>query len=116
MKHLKKFEDKTIFLGKKIVIVTLSDDWEGLYIDGELIEEGHSINYESVLKSMIKQKINLADYTFGRLKIMKNSKYYELSDDDVDELGLSNLPTSLEEFLTLLHDDGFETNINTKTL
>jgi hypothetical protein len=34
---------------KTLTLVTNYDDWEGLYLDGEMIEQGHKINWEDVL-------------------------------------------------------------------
>ncbi len=37
---------------KKITIVTNYDDWEGLYFDGKLVDQGHQITVEDLLKSL----------------------------------------------------------------
>lgn len=34
----------------KTVTIVNADDWMGLYIDGELVYEGHSIEEETLLK------------------------------------------------------------------
>lgn len=34
---------------KKIVIVS-GDDWEGLYIDGKIVDQGHRLRLEEVLR------------------------------------------------------------------
>lgn len=114
MKHVKKYEDSNFdwFNVKNIIRATLSDDWEGLYIDGELINQGHSINYEDVIHKMINLKINLDGYKFAHLEIRKNNKYYELSDDVVEELGISNLPEQFRDFTELLHNAGYDTNLS----
>jgi hypothetical protein len=36
-------------MNKKITFVTNEDDWEGLYIDGELEVEAHRLSVEDVL-------------------------------------------------------------------
>ena len=33
---------------KRLVLVTNYDDWEGLYVDGELVLEGHQIRKEEM--------------------------------------------------------------------
>lgn len=33
---------------KKEVVFVLADDWEGMYIDGELVAEGHSLEVDTV--------------------------------------------------------------------
>jgi len=33
---------------KKLVLVTNYDDWEGLYIDGELVLEGHRVRRDEM--------------------------------------------------------------------
>ena len=37
---------------KKITLVTNSDDWEGLYIDGKLASEDHSISVSDVCAAL----------------------------------------------------------------
>jgi hypothetical protein len=36
------------YFGKYILILPFSDDWEGLYIDNNLISEGHSLEVRDV--------------------------------------------------------------------
>ena len=38
-------------IGKNIVFIC-ADDWEGMYINGELIAEGHSIEKNTVLTAL----------------------------------------------------------------
>lgn len=38
----------------KIKLLYLADDWMGLYIDGELVYENHSINARDVLRDGMK--------------------------------------------------------------
>lgn len=35
--------------------IIILDDWEGLYINGQLVDEGHSINLRTVLKKLAKE-------------------------------------------------------------
>lgn len=36
----------------KNIVIARGDDWEGLYVDGELLEEGHAISLEDALESL----------------------------------------------------------------
>ncbi len=38
-------------MNKKLSILTF-DDWQALYVDGKLIDQGHSLNIESSLKAL----------------------------------------------------------------
>jgi hypothetical protein len=60
------------------------DDWEGLYIDGELFEEGHSLYWVRLLEKLIEKGVDLNKY-----KIKSFPRY--LTEEDGDELG-GNLP------------------------
>ncbi len=37
----------------KIIIIE-ANDWSGFYIDGVLIEQGHSIRYDELLDALVK--------------------------------------------------------------
>jgi len=37
---------------KKLVLVTNYDDWEGLYIDGELVLEGHRVRRDEIFEKL----------------------------------------------------------------
>jgi hypothetical protein len=37
---------------KKEVVIVGGDDWEGIYIDGKLVREGHSIDSDDVLEAL----------------------------------------------------------------
>jgi len=39
---------------KTILVFDLSDDWSGLYIDGQLKTEGHSITYYDAIQELLK--------------------------------------------------------------
>lgn len=34
---------------KLVIVFSEAGDWEGLYINGELVEEGHSLNWRRVI-------------------------------------------------------------------
>lgn len=44
-------DDERIQEDRGIVLVR-ADDWEGLYINGELVEEGHSVGVSTVMKKI----------------------------------------------------------------
>ena len=59
---------------ENLTLVTNYDDWEGLYDNGKLVLEGHSIRKEEILEYLgIKVKILEADgdylYKYGRLPV-----------------------------------------------
>lgn len=56
------------------------DDWEGWYLDGKLIQQGHSTDANDLLEKILGESID--------------SEYIE--NDDLDEFG-NSLPDSLEE-------------------
>ena len=82
MKHLKKiYED----LKNKKLILMRGDDWEGIYYEGKLLYQGHSINWYDVLK---------------KLGYATKLKYIE-SEEDWKELGWS-LPENIEDVQKIL--------------
>jgi len=71
------------------------DDWEGLYIDGEIFEEGHSLYWVNLLEKLIKKGIDLNQYKF------KSFPRY-LTEEDGDELG-GSLPKNLIDLYKTLN-------------
>lgn len=49
-------------------------DWEGLYVDGKLVAEGHSISVEEVLRNLIPAELTSLDVV-------------SLTDEQMEELG-----------------------------
>ncbi len=37
---------------KKITIVSNGDDWEGVYLDGKLLAQGHSVDADDILVAL----------------------------------------------------------------
>lgn len=37
---------------KTLTLVTNHDDWEGIYLDGRILDQGHQIDWETVLSSL----------------------------------------------------------------
>jgi len=81
MKYLNKINET--IENKKLVIIS-GDDWEGIYIDGKLIDEGHSIDWRFVLKVL--------GYNIS-------GTYIE--DEEFWEIG--NLPDKLEDLEVILN-------------
>jgi len=71
------------------------DDWEGLYIDGELFEEGHSIHWSRLLQKLIEKGVDLSKY-----KLTSFPRY--LTEEDGDELG-GSLPKKLIDLYKTLN-------------
>ena len=62
MKYLKKINESS---NNKEITFVRGDDWEGIYLDGELLNEGHSVNVVSLLMKLgytIKPGIYLKEY------------------------------------------------------
>lgn len=69
----------------KVILVTNYDDWEGVYVDGVLVAEGHQIQKGDFM-AILKQS-NTFDYTT------------EEAGEWLSDWG--NLPESYEKFLEL---------------
>ena len=67
------------------VVIAVFDDWNGIYIDGKLEYENHSLDHRNVLDAL-------------------NIKY-ESIDVPMDELDIGRLPDNLEELKYLVGDD-----------
>lgn len=39
-------------MAEREIVIVDADDWAGLYIDGKLVYEGHSIDYRQVFKHL----------------------------------------------------------------
>lgn len=76
---------------KNTIISISSEDWTGIYINGELIEEGHSINLYSFLKTVISKNI-----CFGEMKLLNMNDRYE--EDFWNMLGY-HLPENIQEVI-----------------
>lgn len=37
-------------MNKEVVIVSMNDDWEGLYVDGLLVTQGHRVSIHEILE------------------------------------------------------------------
>lgn len=77
---------------KKINLVLLSvEDWKGLYVNGKIFDQGHSIELERFFKSIIGQEIIIESFI---------SKYIDLPEENYDLIKYGNrFPDKLEEVL-----------------
>ena len=66
----------------EIVFATNTDDWEGMYINGELVTENHNIDGRDVIEILAKRGLI-------------SGSVVEVDMDWLDEIG--RLPTSLSE-------------------
>ena len=65
-----------MFHGKeviKIVVLVKSDDWQGLYINNKLWEEGHVINFHTIIKSCKDNNVSADDLE----EVWVSEDYYE---------------------------------------
>ena len=66
---------------KELSIVILSvDDWEVLYVNGEAFDQGHSVEFDGLMESLIGQDLKIVSF---------ESKYIDLPEDnqDLDKYG-----------------------------
>jgi hypothetical protein len=76
------------------VILVCSEDWEGLYINGKLVKEGHTLNEGT---SRIKYFLKLSkEYDFD-LDDMKEVSLSE--DDEIITQDVGNYPEDIEDFV-----------------
>jgi hypothetical protein len=81
-------------MNKAILIIV--NDWEGLYVDGDLIAEGHTIN-EGEERSIYFAKLAHI-YNFDLIKM--EIRYCEDCDNELtDELGY--LPPTIDGFIKI---------------
>ena len=67
------------------VIIASFDDWNGIYIDGKLMYENHSLHHRDVLEAL-------------------NIKY-ETIEVDMMELDIGHLPNTVEELKKLVGEN-----------
>lgn len=68
-------------------VIVYGSDWEGLYLDGYLAEEGHRLDGESALRAVAFRKDTIED-------VLVMDVRYNLED-------YGNLPQDFKEFLEL---------------
>lgn len=65
-------------------ILLKADDWEGLFVNGELVEEGHTLNEGA---SRIKYFLDLADEYLFNLRDMKEIWVTEEDEEIINKTG-----------------------------
>lgn len=73
-------------------ILIEADDWEGLFVNGKLVDEGHTLN-EGM--SRTKYFINLSEKYNFKLKEMKEKYIDEKDEDELYRIGC--FPNSLDQ-------------------
>lgn len=65
-----------------IIYVLRSDDWDGVYINNNLIMEGHSIDLSKFINKLIELGIDFKNKTYDNKYIEgdKSENFFELSD------------------------------------
>jgi len=56
MKYIKKITES---IENKDIVIIETDDWSGLYYNGELISQGHEIRWIDVIERIFKVKIGV---------------------------------------------------------
>ena len=80
-------------------ILIKSNDWEGLYINGKLVEEGHTLNQGY---SRIKYFVDLSkkyDFDLGGMK-----EKYLCEEDIIVTEDYGNFPESINDFIDDYND------------
>lgn len=90
---------------KTIIEITIADDWEGIYLNGKLINDDHSIRYDQVLKTLIEKKIDLDSYQYMSLHHYKNGQISDWTEEE--ETNLSGCTETIEEYLKIIADAGY---------
>lgn len=80
------------------------DDWEGLYFEGVLLDEGHSLETEYVV-AIVRATADISgesvDYRDSFYDREKDSPLYKYADDDEGRLDRLPMKLSAEDFDTL---------------
>ncbi|MBD3195598.1 MAG: hypothetical protein GF317_11110 [Candidatus Lokiarchaeota archaeon] len=98
-------------LKNKITRVLLADDWEGLYVNDELADEGHSLNITDVIEWLIKNDVSMGEMTYNFFMLSKNGEYVDyITEDECDEIGSHCLP-SLHSFIERCEEFGYKVEL-----
>lgn len=62
-------------LDESYIYILSTDDWEGVYINGELIEEGHSIHFGNFIDKLIKDNVDFGKIP-GKVNIYIDEDYF----------------------------------------
>ena len=73
---------------QKLTIVTNYDDWEGLYIDGKLVDEDHQLQLKNILKILghdVEVKKCNSNWICDQGSLPDNLDDVNFSEDEEDE-------------------------------
>ena len=105
-----KIEQK-INLSDSLIQVQISYDYEKLFLDGECICSGHSINYSELIDELIKKDVSMGDMTHCSFKLYKDGEDVEWVDEEDYYKG--NFETgSLSEYIEECNLFGYEVKIS----
>lgn len=115
MKYLKKLNENTNFdnenglFEKTLINVQLADDWEGIYHNGKLLNEGHSVRWDMVIDTLIKEGVDLSGYKYSRLNHYKDGQYEDwTSIGKWGEPVMHNLPGNITEYISEIKKHGYD--------
>ena len=69
------------------IVSVMSEDWNAIYVNGEKLVEGHSVNWEWFIRLLMEKGL-----------ITYNLHEYELTDDAVEKILKWNFPEKVSEF------------------
>lgn len=90
----------------------IGDDWEGLYVNGQLIDEGHSLYWSHVIKKLIQKGLDLSQYKLIGLELYskETGDYEDIAHEDADnnkDLLFYSCPKKISEFLDKVKEAGY---------
>lgn len=114
-KFTESLEQEDVFEPQSLdgtILRVIWDDWMGLYLNGELLTEGHSFNTSDVIKKLIKGNISMGNMKYGSIHIIKDGRLVDLpTGEDGFEL-YQSIPKTAEEYFDGLEKAGYEYKIN----
>jgi hypothetical protein len=109
----KKVEEEKIDLKNKITYVFFGDEWCGIFINDELITEGHSINTNELIEKLIEKEISMGELKNCLLDLDKNGKS-ELDEEEIGDKFNYELPGNLNEYIVGCQELGYKVKISPK--
>lgn len=101
-------------LKNKITRIFLADDWEGLYVNDELADEGHSLNLSDVIEWLIEHNVSMGEMTYNSFILSKNGVNVDyITEDECDNIG-SHCLSSLQSFIERCENFGYKVELKEK--
>lgn len=73
--------------------VRYCDDWEALYVDGDLYEEGHSLNWHAILQQLLPQAgISFTSVELDLPEDFNDDTHYVHFADQLDSIVVGRYP------------------------